>query len=362
MSLLRLLSSRDTRVSGTIILLAAVLAVLGCYLLGLDRAAAQRATQEQYDQDGQGTPAPDQVRAPSERVTLCHATGNGGYVTITVDRNSTAYQGHLGHPNDIIPAPPGGCPSGPTPEPTPTPTPEPTTVTPTATATATATATGGETTDDGGCPVPEPTTVSPTATATATDEPTPTPEPTAPEPTTTEPTATATASPTATAGGQTTASPTATATDEPTQTATQTGTASPGFTPTPTAIATKPGEDPAGEAEATDPNGEVTTITLYDLDVDDAPPLPGGPGGITRSEILGQRAAAEALLAGEDFHGAVDAAQPFLNACDSRDAVRLAAVQLGIPLPETGGPAALGLIAAALLLGSGLFAWRLVQR
>jgi hypothetical protein len=343
-------------------LLAAVLVVLGCYLVGLDRAAAQRAEQQQYDADGQETPVPAQAPAPAERVTLCHYTGsaNNPYVTITVDQNSTAYFGHREHPNDIIPAPSGGCPTGP-PEPTTT---EPTTVSPTATVTATATATG-ETTDGGGCPGPdgpEPTTASPTATATATGQPTPSPEPTTTEPTTTEPTATATATatPTATPGGTTpepgTASPNATATDEPTPTA------SPGFTPTPTAVATKPGETPDGQTEVTDPDGEVSSLTLYDLDVDDAPPLPGGPGGITRSEILGQRAAAEALLAGEDFHGAVDAAQPFLNACDSRDAVRLAAVQLGIPLPETGGPAALSLIAAALLLGSGLFAWRLGVR
>jgi hypothetical protein len=41
--------------------------------------------------------------------------------------------------------------------------------------------------------------------------------------------------------------------------------------------------------------------------------------------------------------------------------VRLAAFQLGIGLPDTGGPA-LGLIAASLLLGTGLLAWRLGVR
>jgi hypothetical protein len=360
---------------------AAVLAVLGCYLVLLNQASAQRAAQEQYGADGQGTPAPDQgTPAPDEgrggadMVTICHATGSetNPYRTITVDRNSVIYQGHLGHPDDIIPATAGGCPSGPTPAPT---TPEPTTPEPTATASATATT---EPTDDGGCPVPEPTTASPTASATAsatasvTAEPTPTPEPTTTEPPTPEPT---TASPSATAGGSPTAtatppitvvpttpaSPTATAsaTEEPT--ATQTGTASPGFTPTPTAVATNPGENPDGPFEVTDPDGKVSTLSFYDLDVHDDPPLPGGSGGITRSEMRGQRAAAQTLVEGGDFHEAVAAAQPFLNACDSRDAVRLAAVQLGIPMPDTGG-ASLGLIAAVLLLGTGLFAWQLGVR
>ena len=317
-------------ISGTILLLtAAVVAVLVCYLVPLNQAAAQQAAKEQYDaEQGTSSPAPEQT-AEEEQVTLCHATASGNFVEITVDRNATA---HLDHPNDIIPAPPDGCPAstataGPTtPEPT---TPEPTTPEPTSTATSTATV---EPTDDGGCPHPEPTTASPTATATAT------------------------ASQTATAEG-TIASPTATAGS----TATPTGTASPPWTATPTAIATKPGEIPDGEVEVTNPDGKVSTITLYDLDVDDDPPLPGGPGGITRSEVLGQQAAAQTLVEGGNFHQAVAAAQPYLNSCDSRDAVRLTAFQLGMPLPDTGG-ASLGIIAAMLLVGSGIFAWRLGLR
>jgi hypothetical protein len=84
-------------------------------------------------------------------------------------------------------------------------------------------------------------------------------------------------------------------------------------------------------------------------------PLPGGPGATTRSEVLGQQAAAQTLVEGGNFRQAVAAADPFLNACDTRDAVRLTAFQLGIGLPDTGG-AALGLIAAALLLGTGFLA------
>jgi hypothetical protein len=38
------------------------------------------------------------------------------------------------------------------------------------------------------------------------------------------------------------------------------------------------------------------------------------------------------------------------------------AAQLGESLPATGGPAALSIIAAMLLVGSGVFAWRLGVR
>jgi hypothetical protein len=56
------------------------------------------------------------------KVTLCHATASNSnpYVTVTVDKNSIKYQGHLAHVNgkvwptpewgDIIPAPESGCP------------------------------------------------------------------------------------------------------------------------------------------------------------------------------------------------------------------------------------------------------------
>ena len=40
----------------------------------------------------------------NEQVTICHATGNGGFVQITVDQNSIIKgTGHGGHERDIIP-------------------------------------------------------------------------------------------------------------------------------------------------------------------------------------------------------------------------------------------------------------------
>ncbi len=47
----------------------------------------------------------------NDKVTLCHLTGNGGYETITVSA-SGAENGHGKHDGDIIPAPAGGCPTG----------------------------------------------------------------------------------------------------------------------------------------------------------------------------------------------------------------------------------------------------------
>lgn len=46
----------------------------------------------------------------NEKVTICHATSsaNNPYVTISVNVNGL--NGHGNHPNDIIPAPAGGCP------------------------------------------------------------------------------------------------------------------------------------------------------------------------------------------------------------------------------------------------------------
>ncbi len=52
-------------------------------------------------------PAPK--ASPSPKITICHATGNGGYVEITISENGL--HGHGGHADDIIPAPAGGCPS-----------------------------------------------------------------------------------------------------------------------------------------------------------------------------------------------------------------------------------------------------------
>ena len=104
--------------------------------------------------DARSKPKPD-------KVTICHATGSekNPYVELTVD--AEGLNGHGDHEDDIIPAPPGGCP-----EPTPSPTPSPTTPGPTPT------------------PTPSPTTPEPTPTPTpSTTTPEPTPSPTTPEPT-----------------------------------------------------------------------------------------------------------------------------------------------------------------------------------
>lgn len=57
-------------------------------------------------------------------VTLCHATGNGSFVEITVSTQG-ALNGHLGHEDDIIPKPENGCPSGEQTPPPPSETPPP---------------------------------------------------------------------------------------------------------------------------------------------------------------------------------------------------------------------------------------------
>jgi hypothetical protein len=44
------------------------------------------------------------------KVTLCHLTGNGSYVLITVDKHSLKH-GHTTEKGDIIPAPAAGCPA-----------------------------------------------------------------------------------------------------------------------------------------------------------------------------------------------------------------------------------------------------------
>lgn len=72
--------------------------------------------------------------AGAQGMTLCHATGNGSYIEITVGPEGPGPHGV--HPDDIIPAPAGGCDAAavapaptptatPTPVPTPTPTPAP---------------------------------------------------------------------------------------------------------------------------------------------------------------------------------------------------------------------------------------------
>lgn len=44
------------------------------------------------------------------KVTICHLTGNGSYVAITVDKHSLKH-GHTAAKGDIIPMPAGGCPA-----------------------------------------------------------------------------------------------------------------------------------------------------------------------------------------------------------------------------------------------------------
>jgi hypothetical protein len=45
------------------------------------------------------------------KITLCHLTGNGTYVSINVDKHSLK-NGHTAEKGDIIPIPAGGCPAG----------------------------------------------------------------------------------------------------------------------------------------------------------------------------------------------------------------------------------------------------------
>jgi hypothetical protein len=49
-------------------------------------------------------------------VTICHSTGSGTYIEMTVPEGSG---GHWSDPDDLIPAPAGGCPVPPSPTPTP---------------------------------------------------------------------------------------------------------------------------------------------------------------------------------------------------------------------------------------------------
>jgi hypothetical protein len=57
-----------------------------------------------------GTPLASPT-ATAQTITICHATGSAKhpYVLITIDINGL--NGHMKHPGDIIPAPPGGCPT-----------------------------------------------------------------------------------------------------------------------------------------------------------------------------------------------------------------------------------------------------------
>ena len=152
--------------------------------------------------------AVDNVSSQSERVDICHATGNGGHVLITVDEDAVA--AHMTHQEgqDFFPTN-GSCGSA--------------SATPTVTVTATQTA---------------------TATATATQ------------------TATATATATQTAPATATATQTATATATATQTAT---TVVPGPTVTVTATATPTigaTVSPVGALNICHANGDGTYTTL----------------------------------------------------------------------------------------------------
>ncbi len=62
------------------------------------------------------TPRPTKTSIPDKKITICHATHSASnpYVEITVSVNGL--NGHGEHPDDIIPAPAGGCPQ-PTPKP-----------------------------------------------------------------------------------------------------------------------------------------------------------------------------------------------------------------------------------------------------
>src|SRR5436190_7326237 len=54
------------------------------------------------------------------KITLCHATDdpNHPYTEITLSYKEGKGHGHETHPEDIIPAPPGGCPGANNPPPT----------------------------------------------------------------------------------------------------------------------------------------------------------------------------------------------------------------------------------------------------
>ena len=49
------------------------------------------------------------VFADKDGVDICHETSAGRYIVINVSNTSTL-EGHIAHPNDIIPAPDEGCP------------------------------------------------------------------------------------------------------------------------------------------------------------------------------------------------------------------------------------------------------------
>ena len=255
-------------------------------------------------------------------VTICHwvPAHGGSYILITVDDDG-AFGGHAGHPNDIIPAPPGGCPtptdtptrtatptSTGTPVATNTPTMTPTSV-PTATNTAVPTATntppggghkpvtichwvpahGGSyivitVDDDGafeghaghpndiipapadGCPAPTATPTN-TPTATSTSVPAATNTPTATPTDTATPIATATDTPTPTTTATDTVTSTATRTNSPTATATPTTAPA-----TPTRAAKTHTPVPRTRTPVRSTNTPVPTATRVNIVLGSTPP------------------------------------------------------------------------------------------
>jgi hypothetical protein len=55
------------------------------------------------------TAEPSATTGTGDLTAICHRTGNGGFVQLTV--NNQALEAHSRHTGDIIPAPEGGCPS-----------------------------------------------------------------------------------------------------------------------------------------------------------------------------------------------------------------------------------------------------------
>src|SRR5688500_18598401 len=112
MNLPRRLSHRGARVRLTIVVLAALLAVLGCYLVVLDRVTAQGAAEAQYPPEPTGPTGPALQEVILPPVNICHVTGDptNPYEVQSIPRNQiSTHQAH----GDIYPVPAGGCPGPP---------------------------------------------------------------------------------------------------------------------------------------------------------------------------------------------------------------------------------------------------------
>ena len=73
----------------------------GCGQRSINRYLATTTTTVSTEPSGRTT------QAAPRRITICHWNASNSYVEITVDANGL--NGHGDHPNDIIPAPAGGC-------------------------------------------------------------------------------------------------------------------------------------------------------------------------------------------------------------------------------------------------------------